>query len=45
MTKEKTFIKPECEVIILYNEDIITESDPNFPGNIQEGHTDNTPLI
>ena len=45
MNEEKKFIKPACEVVEFYAEDIITVSDPSFPGNIDTGHTDDTPFI
>ena len=45
MKKEKKFIIPECEIIYFHTEDIITDSDPHFPGNIDEGSTENTPLM
>lgn len=45
MSEEKKFIQPECEIITFHNEDIITISDPNFPGGVGEGHTDDTPFI
>ena len=44
MEKEKKFIKPECEIIILHMDDIITDS-VNFPGKIDEGNTNDTPLM
>ena len=28
MDNEKKFIRPECEIINLYNQDIITDSEP-----------------
>ena len=45
MKKEKIFIIPECEIIYFHTEDIITDSDPHFPGNIDEGSTDVTPFF
>ena len=46
MNEDKKFNKPECEIILFVDDDIITTSGgPGWPGYIDQDHTDDTPFF